>query len=190
MNAAGLDTTESAAKIKLWQDREKDFLKQTGLKKQGARAQIAGYSRSEAGKAGAQARQVQKVADKYFNLGSSEKNMSKYLREKSVIDILEANDIKYIQRISAKEIIVDAGKPTITGVRVHAVDNLTNKADRADMTLERAQTFVDSAKLTLYQQERNNLKFLAQDGYAIVNFKHELVTAVPQKWRRKYDKYA
>ena len=66
-------------------------------------------------------------------------------------------------------------------MRVHAVDNLINKPDRAGMTQEQAQTFVDSAKLTLYQQDRKNLKFLAQNGYSILNLNHELVTAVPQK---------
>lgn len=57
------------------------------------------------------------------------------------------------------------------------------------MTIEKAQSFVDNAKITVYQPDRNNLKFLAQDGYTILNFDNVLVTAVPQKWRRKYDKY-
>ena len=52
-----------------------------------------------------------------------------------------------------------------------------------------AQGFVDQAKLTLYQIDRRNLKFLAEGGYAVLNFEHKLVTAVPQKWRHKYDKY-
>ena len=34
MKAAGLDTTESAAKVKLWNDRYKDFCAKTGLKQQ------------------------------------------------------------------------------------------------------------------------------------------------------------
>ncbi len=48
MDAAGLDTYESAAKIKQWQDVQKDFGRQTGLKRQGAREQIAGYSHRQA----------------------------------------------------------------------------------------------------------------------------------------------
>jgi len=57
------------------------------------------------------------------------------------------------------------------------------------MTQEVAQAFVDNSKLTLYQQDRENLKFLAQEGYSIINLQHELVTAVPQKWRKKYNQY-
>ena len=67
--------------------------------------------------------------------------------------------------------------------------SLYEKADRAGMTLEQAQGFVDHARLTLYQQNRETIKFLANDGYAVINLDHELVTAVPQKWRKKYDKY-
>lgn len=112
-----------------------------------------------------------------------------YLKEKPVIDTLAEHGVKYKQRISASEIIVDAGKPTIVGMTGHAADNLANKADRADMTIQKAQEFVDTAKLTLYQQDRENMKFLAQEGYTILNLDHELVTAVPQRWRKKYDKY-
>lgn len=41
MSAAGQDTSESAAKIKQWQEKLKDFTRQTGLKRQNAREQIA-----------------------------------------------------------------------------------------------------------------------------------------------------
>lgn len=55
-DAAGQDTMESAAKIKLWQDRQQDFLRQTGLKRQTDREQIAGFGRSEAARATAAAK--------------------------------------------------------------------------------------------------------------------------------------
>ncbi len=48
MQAAGLDTGESAAKIKQWQDTQKDFLAQTRLKRQGDREQIGGWGKSQA----------------------------------------------------------------------------------------------------------------------------------------------
>ena len=189
MEAAGLDTTESALKIKQWQDTQKDFLRQTGLKRQSDREQIAGFGRSEASKATKAVYEAEKQANLYFNLGNTQKNLSAYIKEKSTIDMLNTYGVKYKWRISDKEIIVDAGKPAITEIRIHAADNLANKVDRSEMTKERAQTFVDDAKLTLFQAERNTLKFLAQDGYAILNFDFELVTAVPQKWRKKYDQY-
>lgn len=40
MRAAGLDGTESAVKLRAWQEKQKDFLRQTGLKRQTAREQI------------------------------------------------------------------------------------------------------------------------------------------------------
>lgn len=51
MKAAGQDTTESAVKIAQWQTVQKDFLTQTGLKRQRDREQIAGWSRKAAAQA-------------------------------------------------------------------------------------------------------------------------------------------
>lgn len=55
MKAAGLETGEASAKIKSWQEKEKDFLRQTGLKKDGSRSQFGAYSRKEAGHTKAEA---------------------------------------------------------------------------------------------------------------------------------------
>lgn len=48
MRAAGQDTYESSAKIKEWQERQKDFQQQTGLKRHASREQIAGFSKKQA----------------------------------------------------------------------------------------------------------------------------------------------
>lgn len=48
MEAAGLDTSEAAAKLKRWQDKQKDFIAQTGLKRQTEREQVEGFGRREA----------------------------------------------------------------------------------------------------------------------------------------------
>ena len=45
MDGAGLDTGEAAAKLSAWRAREKDFCRQTGLKRQGERSQIAGIGK-------------------------------------------------------------------------------------------------------------------------------------------------
>ena len=135
------------------------------------------------------ARSAQHKANRYFSLSGPEENLREYLKEKPIIDLLEQQGVEYKQRISEKEIIVSAGAPKIVSESAHAVENRAVKTDRADMTAERAQSFVDSAKLTLYQPERQTLKFMAEDGYAVLNFDHKLVTAVPQKWRKKYDDY-
>lgn len=46
MQAAGLDTTEASMKIRNWNERQRDFLEQTGLKAQGTRQEVAGYGRN------------------------------------------------------------------------------------------------------------------------------------------------
>ena len=57
------------------------------------------------------------------------------------------------------------------------------------MTLEAAQHIIDSSRLTLYQTDREALKFVADDGYAVMNLKKEVVTVVPEKLRKKYRLY-
>lgn len=51
LEAAGQDAGPAAAKLKAWRERERDFLAQTGLKKQSARSQVAGFGRGQAGRA-------------------------------------------------------------------------------------------------------------------------------------------
>lgn len=51
MEAAGLDTSEAASKLTKWQGAQKDFLSQTGLKRQAERERVEGFGRSEAAKA-------------------------------------------------------------------------------------------------------------------------------------------
>lgn len=189
MDAAGQDTTQASLKLAQWRSTEKDFCRQTGLDRDGFRSQVEGFGRRQASRATWETKRTEAIANKFFSSGNTDENVRAYLKDKAVIDMLSEHSIKYIQRISDKEIIVDAGKPVITGMRVHAAENLANKPDRVGMTQEQAQAFVDSAKLTLYQQDKSTLKFMAQNGYAVLNFKNELVTAVPQKWRKKYDPY-
>lgn len=58
MSAAGKDTAESAVKLKEWQAKQRDFLDQTGLKRQQSREQVAGFGRSEAARASAAAKKA------------------------------------------------------------------------------------------------------------------------------------
>ena len=60
MEAAELPTEEASSKIKSWQEVEKDFIRQTGLKKQSGRSQVGTYSRKEA-------RNTTVEAEKYYN---------------------------------------------------------------------------------------------------------------------------
>ena len=189
MKAAGLDSSEATAKVKEWQGRQQEFLSKTGFGRQYGREMTAGFGSKQAAKAFSEATSIEKEANRIFSLGDTETNVKMYLKEKQTIDMLASHGVKYIQRISVDEIIVDAGKPRITQMRRHAIDNLLGKEDRKGMTIEQAQFFVDNVKLTVYQSSRESLKFLVQDGYAVLNFQNELVTAVPQKWRKKYDRF-
>lgn len=56
MEAAKEPTEEAAAKISSWREREKDFCRHTGLKRQADRSQVADFTRSDASRAAAQAR--------------------------------------------------------------------------------------------------------------------------------------
>ncbi|WP_417403446.1 phage minor capsid protein [Hominenteromicrobium sp.] len=160
------DFAQSSVKLKRQEAKLRDFTRQTDRRVDISRVQVMGFGRSV-----------------------SQKAAWENKKEKPIFDLLSAHGVKYKQRINRKEIIVDAGKPKIVGMRVHAAENLTTKADRAQMSLEQAQLFVNNAKLTLYQDDKFTMKFLAEDGYAVLNFDYELVTAVPQKWRKKYDQF-
>ena len=51
LNAVNMDAGESASKLQKWQNTQKDFISQTGLKRQASRESIAGWGKSEARKA-------------------------------------------------------------------------------------------------------------------------------------------
>lgn len=76
MKAAGQDTTESAMKLSKWQATQKDFLEQTGLKRQGTRESVSGWGRSEAGKATGRAQSFSNFADKIISAGKTSTGVS------------------------------------------------------------------------------------------------------------------
>ena len=165
------------------------FSKAAGLRTQTERLHTAGFDYKQGKKATEISASVEKVANLFYNIGTTEANVNKYLKNKAIHDLLDENHIGFVSQINEREFIVDAGAPIIKNPTIHALKNLQEKRSRENMTVETAQGFVDGAKLTLYQADRKTLKFLADSGYAVLNFENELVTAVPQKWREKYDKY-
>lgn len=165
------------------------FSRAAGLRTQTERLRTAGFDYKQGKKATEISANVEKVANLFYNKGTTEANVDKYLENKAVHDLLDENHIGFVSQINEREFIVDAGAPIIKNPTIHALENLREKRSRENMTVETAQGFVDGAKLTLYQADRKTLKFLADGGYAVLNLENELVTAVPQKWRKKYDKY-
>lgn len=100
-----------------------------------------------------------------------------------------AGEWKIKDRFPDRQYVIDVGKPQITGAKQHFWDNLETKADRGDLNLDAAQNIIDNNRLTLYQTDRQTLKFLADNGYVMLNMKNEIVTVVPEKLRKKYRDY-
>ena len=98
-------------------------------------------------------------------------------------------DITVAGRFSDRQYEVRLDPPVIAQTRVHFQENLVQKADRRNLTLEESQNIINNSRLVLYQTDRKTLKFLAENGYAVLNMNKELVTAVPEKLRNKYRKY-
>lgn len=98
-------------------------------------------------------------------------------------------NIKLVWQFSPKEYVVKLDSPTISGVTQHFSENLMNKPDRAGLTIEAAQGIINSSKIVLYQPNNSTLKFLSDNGYAVLNMQGKIVTAVPEKLRKKYRDY-
>ena len=75
MAAAGLDTSESASRIRQWQETQKDFLRQTGLKRQGDREQVIGFGRKQAAVARQQDHIIEQIGR---SVGAKAKNYDVY----------------------------------------------------------------------------------------------------------------
>ena len=180
---------KKAAKLQELNKQYNAFCEEHGLKPLRDRLQVARWDKSQATAAAGTVKSAKAVANRAIIVGTPEEKLKVYLDEKQVVDTLDKHGVKYKQRISEKEIIVDAGRPKITQETKHAAENRENKADREEMNIETAQRFVESAKLVLFQQEKQTIKFLSEEGYAVLNLENKLITAVPQRWRKKYDKF-
>lgn len=96
---------------------------------------------------------------------------------------------KIKDKFSDRQYVIDVGKPQISGAKQHFWDNLENRPDRSSLNLDSAQDIINNSRLTLYQTDRQTLKFLADNGYVMLNTKNEIVTVVPEKLRKKYRDY-
>lgn len=78
MDAAGLNTTQASVKLKQWREKEADFLRQTGRRRDSSRSQIGTFGRSEAGKASWAAQEYYNVWSKSIGVNESIKTLAKY----------------------------------------------------------------------------------------------------------------
>lgn len=132
----------------------------------------------------------EKFQDMKYNEGDRWKEYKDTFKITEMKNFISDSGYEYLGHISNEEMIVrPIRKINVSDFKQHAKDNLEFKIDRKDMTLDKTQGFVDNAKLVLFQKSRKTFKFLANDGYCVLNEKDILVTAVPQKWRKKYNKY-
>lgn len=110
--------------------------------------------------------------------------------EKRFAPLKEYEDAWQIKdKFSERQYMIDVGKPQIAGARQHFWDNLDTKPDRDGLNLEAAQGIIDNSRLTLYQTDKDTIKFLSDNGYAVINMKKEVITVVPEKLRKKYRDY-
>lgn len=190
-NNAGLKQDFQNASIKLQQQKREyeKFSKSIRSREKKERQQVVGFGRGISQKSVQSYKEVEKEANKLYNLGNTRTNIEAYNRDKHIREILKNNNVEFIKRINDRECIIKQYNPTITEMTKHAQENLSNKVDRAEMTVEKAQTFINNAKIVLYDTNRSTIKFISENGYSILNFDNRLITSVPQKWRNKYNKY-
>ena len=92
-------------------------------------------------------------------------------------------------KFSERQYVIDVGKPKIAGAKQHFWDNLETRADRSGLNLEAAQGIINNSRLTLYQTDKDAIKFLSDNGYTVINMRKEVITVVPEKLRKKYRDY-
>lgn len=138
MKAAGQDTTESAMKLSKWQATQKDFLDQTGLKRQGARESIAGWGKSEAAKAAGTAQAFNNFADKIISAGKTSAGISiaavsthVYARAKERGFLAEDVSNALTKPLDVNKIRVDRSQRFIGNVVTSAINVDTGKVTTA-----------------------------------------------------------
>ena len=74
----GEDSTEAAVRLKAWREKEADFLKQTGRRRDSSRSQVGGFSHSQASKATWIAKNYDLVEEIGRSVGAKAKNYRIY----------------------------------------------------------------------------------------------------------------
>lgn len=78
MEAGGYDSTEAAVRLKSWREKEADFLRQTGRRRDSSRSQIGTFGRSEAAKATWAAKEYYEVWSKSVGVNDAIKTLANY----------------------------------------------------------------------------------------------------------------
>jgi hypothetical protein len=166
----------------------KDYCEENNLKQLQDRLSVAQWDRKQAAAARGAAKKLVNQAKKYYS-GDTNYIIDQYLKHYKHHEIMETHGIKFKRWINYKEALVEIKPCKLKGEKLHAIENRLTKPDRRDMTLEKSQELVNNAKICIFQADRNTVKYMAAEGYAIANLEEDLITSVPQKWRKKYDIY-
>lgn len=100
MEAAGLDTSESAEKVRYWQARQRDFVRQTGLKRQYSREQVGSVTYSEV------AKKITENAKKKYGVGmtmSANRGILSKEQETAIFDYMSAKSYSLNAALRAQE---------------------------------------------------------------------------------------
>lgn len=161
MKAAGLDTTESAAKIAKWQGVQKDFINQTGLKRQTERESIAGWGRSQAASARADAKKYEKA-----------------LAEKQRYDTMVA-ELKKAGGLP-KAAKVNIPPRTVSVADLSFDDAHINKERGHNVTRTQAEEWIQSARVSVTVWNGRYERYFSNAGAAYVDNQQKTIrTAFP-----------
>jgi hypothetical protein len=117
LDAAGLDNTEAAVKLKAWREKEKDFLQQTGRQRESSRSQVGTFGRSEAGKATWAAKRTAQALEK--------------TAPSSIITTVVFDDKQFGKKVGkhAKDYGLSASTPTDRAKMKQIISNCVENAD-------------------------------------------------------------
>lgn len=158
LDAAGQDTAESAVKLRRARTQLNDFLKETGLRQDNFREQVAGFGRSSAGKASWAVKRIEK--QKEYDI----------LIEK----IRQAGNLKKTAQIhlNPRQIDIDS----------LLFDNTHINAERAhNVTQAQAKQWILEAKISVTVWNGQFERYYGENGAVYVNIKnHSIRTAYSQ----------
>ena len=162
MKAAGLDTTESAAKIAKWQGVQKDFINQTGLKRQTEREAIAGWGRSQAASARADVKKHEKA-----------------LAEKQRYDTMVAELKKAAGLPKAAKVNIP---PRTVSVADLSFDDAHINKDRGHkVTRVQAEEWIQSARVSVTVWNGRYERYFSDDGATYVDVPNKLIRTAYSK---------
>nr|MDD2956438.1 phage capsid protein [Oscillospiraceae bacterium] len=161
MKAAGLDTTESAAKIAKWQGVQKDFIDQTGLKRQAERESIAGWGRSQAASARADAKKYEKAL------------AEKQRYDTMVAELKKAGGLPKTAKVNIPPKPISVADLSFDDVHI-------NKERGHDVTRAQAEKWIQSARVSVTVWNGRYERYLSSAGAAYVDTQQKAIrTAFP-----------